>query len=210
MTPVPGPFAALRRFVRPRPPVERCELCAKVLGEEHPHLLELAGRRIACSCEPCALLFENQESSRFRRIPRDGRRLPEFRLGDDLWDQLGLPINLAFLFHHSGAGKVVAMYPSPAGATEAKLPLEAWPRLVEQNPSLRNMRPDVEALLLNRIGAARDYFIAPIDECFRLVGQIREHWRGLSGGADVWRAVDAFFVRLRERSLPGGEGPCPT
>jgi hypothetical protein len=190
--------------------VERCELCGRVLGEEHPHLLALASRKIACSCEPCALLFENAESARYRRIPREGRRLPDFRLDDALWLQLDLPINLAFLFHHSGTGKVVALYPSPAGATEAQLPLDAWPQLVEQNPPLRDLRCDVEALLLNRVGTARDYFIAPIDECFRLVGQMRAHWRGLAGGAEVWREVEAFFDRLRERWPPAEEGPCPT
>ena len=35
------------------------------------------------------------------------------------------------------------------------------------------MEPDVEALLINRVGPAREYFLAPIDECYRLVGLIR-------------------------------------
>jgi hypothetical protein len=58
------------------------------------------------------------------------------------------------------------------------------------------MQPDVEALLLNRCGARRLAYVAPIDACFGLAGVIRLHWRGLSGGPEVWREVDAFFARL--------------
>jgi hypothetical protein len=206
MTPGRGPFAALRRFVRPAAKVERCELCGQVLAETHPHLLELSSRKIACACDACAVLFSSPEAARYRRIPRDGRYLPDFRLPDDVWEGLRVPINLVFFFHHSGSDKVVALYPSPAGATEALLPLEAWPALVELNPVLREMLPDVEALLVNRV-AESEVYLAPIDECFRLVGLIRGNWRGLSGGTEVWREARQFFARLRERS---GGGPCPT
>jgi hypothetical protein len=51
------------------------------------------------------------------------------------------------------------------------------------------------------VGTARDYFLAPIDACFELVGLIRLHWRGLSGGTEAWREIEAFFARLRERSV---------
>jgi hypothetical protein len=156
------------------------------------------------------VLFASPEAARFRRIPRQGRFLPHFLLPDELWEGLRVPINLVFFFHHSGSGKVVALYPSPAGATEALLPLEAWPALVGCNPVLGEMAPDVEALLVNRVGGDQCY-LAPIDECFRLVGLIRSNWRGLSGGAEVWREVGGFFARLRERSaIDEGGGPCPT
>ena len=45
-----SPFSALRRFVTPRVPAHRCELCGKELPPEHAHLLELArqsGDRVA-------------------------------------------------------------------------------------------------------------------------------------------------------------------
>lgn len=92
------------------------------------------------------------------------------------------------------------MYPSPAGATESLLALDAWNDVADKNPVLKKMRPDVEALLVNRVGDYREYFIAPIDECYRLVGLIRLSWRGLSGGADVWREIDCFFEALKSRS----------
>ena len=48
----------------------------------------------------------------------------------------------------------------------------------------------------------RAYFRAPIDACFKLVGLIRTHWRGLSGGTQVWDEVARFFAGLHERSRP--------
>ena len=65
----------------------------------------------------------------------------------------------------------MAYYPGPAGATESLLPLDAWEALVSQNPPLQKLQPDVEALLVNRAGKARNYFIAPIDKCYELVGR---------------------------------------
>ena len=200
-----GPLAILRRFARPRPPAERCELCALALAPEHPHLMELATRKIVCSCDPCAVLFSDQQGGRFKRIPRQGRYLPGFHLSDRQWEDLHIPIKLAFLFHHGLTGQIMALYPSPAGAIDAPLPLETWPDLVAFNPILTRMEPDVEALLVNRVGDLRDHYLAPIDECFRLVGLIRSHWRGLSGGMEVWGEITRFFARLRERSWDCGE-----
>lgn len=114
------------------------------------------------------------------------------------WEGFALPISLAFFFYDTPNGKMAAFYPSPAGATESLLPLTAWEALVLANPILRDMKADVETLLINRVGEAREYFIAPIDVCFELVGLIRVHWRGLSGGDKVWREIDAFFTRLKQ------------
>jgi hypothetical protein len=80
------------------------------------------------------------------------------------------------------------------------LPPEAWAQVVADNPRLRELESDVEALLVNRVGAAREYYLAPIDECYKLVGLIRSNWRGLSGGTEVWRAIAVFFKELKEKS----------
>ena len=82
--------------------------------------------------------------------------------------------------------------------------MDAWRVLEAENPVLRELEPDVEALLANRIGGARDYYRTPIDECYKLVGLIRSTWRGLSGGTEVWEEVERFFDDLKMRSLPGG------
>jgi len=65
------------------------------------------------------------------------------------------------------------MYTDPGGATDATLPLDTWPSVVEANPILKQMRPDIEALLVNRVGSTREHFIALMDECFKLVRLIR-------------------------------------
>ena len=63
---------------------------------------------------------------------------------------------------------------------------------------LRHLQSDVEALLVNRIdrreqGSPAEYYIAPIDECYQLVGLIRANWKGLSGGAEVWEEIDLLL-----------------
>jgi hypothetical protein len=130
-------------------------------------------------------------------IPRDIWDLPQFSLSDVEWENLALPINLAFFFYSSPQKKMKALYPSPAGATESLLPLAAWNSLAERNSRLKTMQSDVEAFLINRVGTKREYYVVPIDVCFELVGLIRVHWRGLSGGDAVWIQVENFFARLR-------------
>lgn len=196
-------LGALRKFARVARPKtvvewERCELCSVSLPPQHRHLLETAWRKIVCACEPCALRFQDVTGGRFKLVPRDARALPSFDMSDPEWEALALPINLAFFFYSTPSAKMTAMYPSPAGATESLLPLTAWEALATKNPYLREMLPDVEALLANRVGETRAYFIAPIDKCYELVGTIRKHWKGLSGGEEVWREIDKFFAALRE------------
>ena len=62
------------------------------------------------------------------------------------------------------------------------------------------MDPDVEALLVNRVSETREYYIAPMDQCYKLVGLIRAHWRGFSGGSEVWEKINQFFAELKEAS----------
>ena len=127
-------------------------------------------------------------------MPRRVQFLPDFRLTDEAWEDLHLPINLAFFLRSTPAGRVVALYPSPAGATESLVALEAWQALAAENPVLRDLEPDVEALLVNRVGESRECYRVGIDECYKLVGLIRTHWRGLSGGPAVWDEIGRFFA----------------
>jgi hypothetical protein len=175
------------------------------LAVGHQHLLEPDKRKLVCVCDACAILFANEGQTKYKRVPRRIRVLNEFRLTDAQWDGLMMPINMAFFFLSSPQGRVVALYPSPAGATESLLEFDTWDAIVNENPTLLQMEPDVEALLVNRIGHARgfsqpEYFIVPIDECFRLTGLIRSRWQGLSGGAELWREIGQFFSGLREHA----------
>ncbi len=197
-----GLVATLRRITRPasRRNEEQCELCCIQLASEHRHLLEMPGGTIVCACDPCALRFQAVIGGRYKLIPRDTRMLWDLRITDEDWENLALPINLAFILKDSRANKVTAMYPSPAGATESLLPMDVWEAYVRKNPVLAELEADIEALLVNRVGTARDYFITPVDVCYRLVGLIRLHWRGLSGGTVVWHEIEMFFSSLKERS----------
>lgn len=195
----------LRRFIRERAPVERCELCSADLASEHQHLIEPATRKLVCACRACSVLFSGQAGTKYRRVPQRIRFLTDFRLTDAQWDSLMVPINMAFFFYSEPQQKVVALYPSPAGPTESLLPLDSWQDIVRDNPVLSGMEPDVEALLVSRVDrthgrSSAEYYLAPIDECFKLVGLIRANWRGLSGGAEVWDEIARFFESLKGRS----------
>lgn len=192
-------FATLRRFIRPRPNVERCELCSADLPRGHQHLVDINRRELACACQACALLFYGQAGSKYRRVPSRVQRLPNFNLSDGLWERLLIPIQLAFFFYNTPAEKVTAIYPSPAGPTESLLSLDVWEEIVAANPVLTSLEPDVEALLVNRNPQGSQYYIAPIDSCYELVGLLRTHWRGLSGGQEVWTEIAQFFSRLEDR-----------
>jgi hypothetical protein len=203
----PRGFDALRKFARkPERRAELCELCRLELFAQHPHLIEFTQRRIICACDACAMLFTAGAGTKYRRIPRQIKLLADFRITDAEWDSLMIPINLAFFFRNSRDERVNVLYPSPAGATESLLTLSAWSNIVQANPALNGLEADVEALLVNRVGHAREstpaeYYIVPIDACYRLVGLIRLHWRGFSGGTEVWQEIGTFFSDLRAQAL---------
>jgi hypothetical protein len=203
--PLDQAFATLRRFARPRPVVERCELCSASLAQQHSHLVEIESHRIVCACEACATLFDGLTGRKYQRISRRIQLLSRFRMTDAQWENLLIPINMAFFFHSGKENRIVAFYPSPAGAVESLLSLDAWLDIVQANESLSRLQPDIEALLVNRVGHAQEmigaeYYIAPIDECYRLVGLIRANWKGLSGGSEVWMEIGRFFADLKSRA----------
>jgi hypothetical protein len=205
-----GGFEILRRFAKARPEVERCDLCGLEIGPRHDHLIDPAQRRLACACGACAVLFSAQEGTRYKRVPREVLALDQLTISDAQWEALRLPIDLAFFYHSTPQGRVVACYPSPAGATESLLELETWEEIQREHPVLAGLQPDVQALLVNRVRRGSDRaaacFLVPIDQCFRLVGIIRMHWKGFTGGAAVWEEIDRFFEELGQHARPPKAG----
>lgn len=203
-----GALGSLRRVLQsekepPREIEEKCEMCTRPIGHEHPHLVNLEQRALMCACRPCALLFESPGAAggKFRRVP--DRRIydPAFELGEAGWESLRIPVRMAFFFRNSAIDKVVAFYPSPAGATESLLELDSWQALVEANPILTTLVPDVEALLIfGRRGGGFECYVVPITDCYELTGIVRQRWRGFDGGEEVRSNIEAFFDRLRENS----------
>jgi hypothetical protein len=201
-----GSLRALRRFTlerrAARSPLERCELCSVGLSVDHRHLLDLSSRALCCVCDACVLLFSNPGAGegKYRLVPRRYLALPDFQMTEAQWDELMIPVDMAFLLRSTGPKPVMAYYPGPAGAMESLLDLAGWTALAQSNPLLNDLEPDVEALLINRVQGAREYFIVPIDACYQLIGLIRLNWRGLSGGETVWQEIQEFFAALKAKA----------
>ena len=209
------PLQVLRRVATrpPPPPGERCDMCAAALGARHGHVVDLRSRAMLCTCRPCWLLFTAEEARlSYRSVPDRYLAFPSFALSAAQWDDLGIPVGVAFLFTHSGLGRTVAFYPSPAGATESELPLDAWASIVAANPALRVLRDDVAALLLRRTGDRFACYLVPVDACYELVGHLRRLWRGFDGGTEAHRQLEEFFAAVAARAgeppgAAGGGGP---
>ena len=207
-------FSSLRRFAqqqserataveaRRQAAQESCELCSEPIPSEHRHLLNVSTREIMCTCRPCSILFDKKAASegKYRLVPDRRLLLEDFEMSDVQWASLRIPVDMAFFFYSTPVERVAAFYPSPMGPTESLLELSTWEELEERNPVLKGMERDAEALLVNRVRGAREHFLVPIDECYSLVGLIRIHWKGLSGGQEVWEGIDQFFEILRRRS----------
>jgi hypothetical protein len=204
MTRATSPLAGLRRVVNSRPPPvagERCEMCAEPIGAEHQHVVNLESRGLLCTCRSCYLLFTAEDAElRYRAVPDRYLSFPDFTLTGRQYDELEIPVGLAFLFSNSVLGRVVAFYPGPAGATESELPLDAWERISAHSPQLAVLRPDVEALLVRRDGSGTSCFLVPIDACYELVGRLRTVWDGFDGGPAARTAIDAFFAHVEKRA----------
>lgn len=195
-TPLARTRAALQAFTRRRPSLERCDLCAGALAPDHDHLLDPTSSRLRCACQVCARLLGSGPATRWALVRRRVERLADFRLSDEAWSSLGVPVGLAFLVHRSLDGRVVALYPSPGGPVEAAVAPAAWDEVVAANPALAGLSPDVEALLVHRVGGRRDHYRVSIDACYRLVAILRRHWRGFTGGDEVPRRIAEFFAEL--------------
>ena len=199
------PLAVLRRVrqapARPRPG-ERCDMCGELVPDQHEHVVNTESRNLMCTCRGCWLLFTSNGAGggKYRAVPDRYLSLGALSIAPGRWDELQIPVSVAFFFFNSTIGEVAAFYPSPAGATESLLPLDAWERMVVDNEVLRSMEPDVEALLVRRDKHHEDAFLVPIDACYELVGELRRLWKGFDGGTEARDAMDSFFVRLQERS----------
>jgi hypothetical protein len=185
----PAALDVLRR-IRQAPPVpigESCEMCGAPVGDDHSHVVDLARRALLCTCRPCALLFDYPDARlAYKTVPDRYRALDPLPL--PVWEDLQVPVGVAFFFVNSELDRVVGVYPSPAGATESELPLGAWDAVLAAAPALSTLVPDVEAA-----------YVVPFEVCHELVGELRRRWRGFDGGQDARQALDRFFDRVAGR-----------
>ncbi|MER6954197.1 DUF5947 family protein [Streptomyces sp. NPDC000618] len=202
----------LRRFLVERPPrPERCELCAAAVPDDHRHLVDTEKRALACACTACALLMEapGAAAGRFRAVPNRYLTDPSHRLDDGAWDALQIPVGVAFFFRNAALDRLVALYPSPAGATESELEPATWTEVLGGSRLAELLEPDVEALLLRRAEGRIECHLVPIDICYELVGRMRLLWQGFDGGAEARAALDAFFDDVRRQARPVEEAVRP-
>ena len=202
-------LSVLRRIASTRPAQpagERCEMCAEPIAEAHQHVVDLESRSLLCTCRPCYLLFTDSSAHlRYRSVPDRYFSFEPFELGQAQWDELEIPVGLAFFFFNSALGRTAAFYPSPAGATESELPLNAWASVEAANPAITVLSPDTEALLIRAPGPDRDRadcHLVPIDACYELVGRLRRVWKGFDGGQESRQELAGFFDRISSRSRP--------
>ncbi len=209
-------------------PEERCEFCAAAIAAGHGHVADLESSSLMCACRPCYLLFSHSGAgqtrqpeprpgehprpgrARYRAVPDRYRSDPGHPLTVAELDTLEIPVGLAFFLRSSASGDTTAFYPSPAGATECRLDLEAWARIADGHPLLGAAAADVEAILISRGERDQDgvlTFLVPIDACYELAGRMRLLWRGFDGGAEARDAIASFLERVRERAVHLGQEP---
>ncbi|MFJ8015709.1 DUF5947 family protein [Streptomyces sp. NPDC096339] len=202
--PQAAPARGLRRFTGPRAPrPETCELCGVAVAEDaHRHLVQTEQRSLLCACTACALLFDRPGTAtgRYRAVPNRCLADPEHPLDEGAWEALQIPVGVAFFFRNAALDRLVALYPSPAGATESELDAETWQRVLGAGRLAGLLEPDVEALLLRRSEGRTECYLVPIDMCYELVGRMRLLWQGFDGGAEARAALQAFFEEVRRRA----------
>jgi hypothetical protein len=177
-------------------------LCSVVVDDRHGHLVDRQEHGIRCACRACDLLFTHGQAvgARYRAVPDRYVHDPTRPIAAADWEDLQIPVGMAFFLRMSDQPGVTAFYPSPAGATECLLDLDAWDRLVAAQPMLADAEPDVEAILIRRMDDRFECFLVPIDACYQLVGTVRLHWRGFDGGTEARQHMDDFFALARSRA----------
>ena len=207
-----APAAVLERIRAAKgagPPEEACEMCAAEIPPGHGHVADLEQSSLLCTCRACYLLFEHSQAGggRYRAVPDRYLCDPAHPLTEADWDELEIPVGLAFFLHSSQAGQVAGFYPSPAGPTECRLDLGAWDRIARAHPLLGAIEPDVEAALVTRTDDGVEHFGVPIDACYELAGRMRMLWKGFDGGTEARQAIAEFLTGVRSRARALGQEP---
>ena len=153
----------------------------------------------SCACARAAWRFARATPSCARR----GTRvvwLDDFELSDELWarsrSRSASPSSCATAPPAASSRSIRARPGRPSRSSTS----DAWEELGPPTRCSIDLEPDAEALIVNRMAEPPQHAIAPIDECYRLVGLIKASWEGISGGAGPEEAIAAFFDELRARS----------
>ena len=139
---------------------------------------------------------------KFRAVPERFLYDPSFQLTNAQWDELQIPVRVAFFFFNSSLDRVVAFYPSPAGrdrvVAAARAPGRAWSRPIQSSRSWS--RTSRHCWCTAAATRRSNAILVPIDACYELTGVVKRRWKGFDGGAETWGDIDAFFAGVREKS----------
>ncbi|MGE5134592.1 MAG: DUF5947 family protein [Gemmatimonadota bacterium] len=176
-------------------------MCGSEILASHGHVVDLERSSLLCTCRPCYLLFTHGQAGagRYRAVPDRYLSSPRPMTTAE-WEELQIPVGLAFFLRSSADGRVAGFYPSPAGVTECQLDLGSWQRIAAAHPLLRATEADVEAVLIHRSGDQAEHFVVPIDMCYELAGRLRLQWQGFDGGAEARQSIAEFLDLVRSRA----------
>lgn len=202
-----SPYDVLARITgrsAPAPTGQRCEMCSEPIADTHQHVVNVPARQLMCVCRPCYLLFTDAQAQlRYRAVPDRYVAFPDFALDRRTWAELQIPVGYAFFLKNSVLGRTVAFYPSPAGATESELHLDAWTTISAADPRVAMLSDDTEALLVRVPDDEQrppECYLVPIDACYEFVGRLRTLWRGFDGGEEARACIRDFFEQVAKRA----------
>ncbi len=139
-------------------------MCGEPIAEPHSHVASLSERRLLCTCRACYLLFTAQgagapAAARCAGAGRAGQRLHLHpgavgRPGDSGRSRVPVPAERRRRTSRprrrsSPATRARPARPSPSSTSSA------WADIVADNPTLADVEPDVEAVLVRRNGERR-------------------------------------------------------
>ena len=118
------------------------------------------------------------------------------------WEELRIPVDMAFFFHSSAGRARGGVLPEPDGrdrvAARARRVGRSWRRPTRCSAS---WSPTSRRCSSTARAARAQHWLVPIDECYALVGLIRTRWRGLHRRhARCGRRSAAFFDGLDQRA----------
>ena len=118
------------------------------------------------------------------------------------WDELQIPVSVAFFFANSSHRLGRRVLPEPRRGHRVAPPPRRLGRACSRTTRCsRTMEPDVEALLVRRDDAHDDAYLVPIDACYELVGRAAPALEGLRRRHRGARR-DGRVLRPAARSAP--------
>lgn len=189
---------------------ERCDFCASEIKGEHRHLIEPGSKSVACACNICVLTssslrkITSQGAFHYKIIPELYSVVSDFVMPEEVWASLSIPVDMAFFVYSSTKEDLEVFFPSPLGPIQSELSQHSKSLLKTMNPIIKVLshedNRDALALLVNRTETSSEYFLIPIDQCYKLIGLMRKNWRGFGGGKEMHVMIAQFFQELRSKS----------